>query len=192
MTTKQYLEMDLSDFLSMNDSQLRKAVGVLRDTAHKRYKRIKEGIGDTQATQSLERSGGEISVKGLSFNELRKEFIRAKNFLQMKTSTVSNYRKIEVKTLKELKKRGVSMTREQYKNFWKIYEDVKERDPMVADRQYKYKILDYISSNMEDMTSDDLINNALDRLRESYEMSQSHEDTEFWTNLFEQQGRYIK
>lgn len=188
MTVKQYLNMGLSDFLSMNQRQLKRAVGSLRDATHKRYKRIKSSIGDTQATRKLEKSGGEISTKGLDLNSLRREFIRAKNFLEMKTSTVSGYKKMETVTLKELEKRGIAMTRDQYKDFWKIYEDVKERDPMVADKQYKYKILDFISSNMEDMSSDDLINNALNKLRESYEMSQSHEDTEFWTNLFEQQG----
>lgn len=188
MTTKQYLNMGLDDFLLMNESELRKAVGTLRDTVAKRYRRIKSSVGYTAATQSLDRSGGLISSQGLTFNKLRKEFIRAKNFLESKTSTVSGYRKMEKSTLDELSKRGVYMTSDQYRDFWNLYEDVKARDPMVADKQYKYKILDYISSNMVDMNSDDIIKNSLDKLRESYEMSKSHEDTEFWTNLFEQQG----
>lgn len=188
MTTKQYLEMDLPDFLMMNNSQLRKAVGVLRDTANKRYKRIKQSIGDTQATQALERSGGKISSKGLSFNELRKEFIRAKNFLEKKTSTIKGYREIENKTISGLAKQGVHISTDDYKNFWSIYEKVKEIDPMVADKQYKYKILDYIRKNMYSMDEDEIIKNCINKLKDMYEMAQSHEDTEFWTNLFEQQG----
>lgn len=188
MTTEQYLNMDLSDFLMMNTFELKNAVRTLGGTANKRYDNIKKKIGDTPATQSLERSGGKISTKGLSFNEMRKEFIRAKNFLNMKSSSLSGYEKIVKASLKGLETRGITITPDKYKDFWNLYEEVKELDPMVADKQYKYKILDYISSNMTNMSSDDLISNALNKLKESYEMSQSHEDTEFWTNLFEQQG----
>lgn len=179
--------MGLNEFLSLNTSQLKKAVGTLRDVSAKRYRRLKEKVGDTQATMALEKSGGLISTKGKTLGELRKEFIRAKTFLEKKTSTVSGYRKMEKAIITSLKTKGIEMSAQQYREFWRLYEQVKELDPMIADKQYKYKILEYINSNMNEMNSDDLVTNALNKLRESYEMSQSHEDTEFWENLFDKQ-----
>ena len=187
MVAKEYINMGLNEFLSLNTSQLKKAVGTLRDVSAKRYKRLKEKVGDTQATMALEKSGGLISTKGKTLGELRKEFIRAKTFLEKKTSSVSGYQKMEKAILTSLKTKGIEMSPQQYREFWGLYEQVKELDPMIADKQYKYKILEYINSNMNEMNSDDLVTNALNKLRESYEMSQSHEDTEFWENLFDKQ-----
>lgn len=187
MTTEQYLNMDLADFLMMNNTDLKKAIVVLSRSANKRYRILKKSVGNTPATQALERSGGVISSKGLSFNQMRREFIRAKNFLNLKTSTIEGYEEVKNKSISGLAKKGVHISEDEFKNFWEIYEKVKEIDPMVGDKQYKYHIIEYIRKNMYSMDEDTLIKNCLKKLKEMYEMAQSHENTEFWTNLFEQQ-----
>lgn len=187
---KDYMNIDLTDFLSMDRSELIKGVSVLGKVANRRYRDVKQKIGNTPANESLMVSGGLINARNKTYNQLRAEFVRAKNYLEKKSSSVSGYNKIVNQTINTLSKQGIDISKSQFNDFWEIYEKVKERDPMVADRQYRYKILETITTNMENMSSDEVINNALNEMTKLYETSETGNeyDAEFWRTLFKEQG----
>lgn len=186
---KQYMNMDLTDFLSMDRAELIKGVSVLGKVVNSRYKSLKKTVGSTPATESLISSGGLINAKNKTYNQLRAEFVRAKNFLEKKSSSISGYKKIINQTINTLSKQGVDISKSQFNDFWNIYEKVKERDPMVADRQYRYKILENITTNMENMSPDEVVNNALNEMTRLYESTEigNEYNAEFWRTLFKEQ-----
>lgn len=91
MSVKSILEVPVEDIMKLSKKDLTKATSVLASAANKRYRTLqrlekKEGVY-SPAGDSLLKSGGTISVKNKNLNEVRREFMRAKNFLESSTST---------------------------------------------------------------------------------------------------------
>lgn len=82
------IDMDYSKIAGLSISQLREVVGRLGMAANKRIQRIEKVGESTPATEYIERSGGRFSVKGKNLNQLRTEYVRARDFLKAKTGTV--------------------------------------------------------------------------------------------------------
>lgn len=190
MTYQDYLNMDLSQFLNMNEKELRNATRTLANVTNKRYGNIKKSdIQQTPASFELEKSGGVIKTRGKNVNQLRSEFIRAKNFLMNKTSSVTGYRKIRNQTIDSLDKRGIHITPDQYQKFWEAYERVKNADFMAGLDEFKYKILENIEENLTNGHEDTLVEDAINKMNELYKESVSgDEDYEgFWNTIFGEQ-----
>lgn len=185
---KDYISMDPKTLMSMSKKDLAKVVTIMDSAANKRLKRLRtEGFGDSQAINRHKASfssEGKFSVKGLTLQELRKQFIQVKQFLQSKSSDVRGARKIE----KELKNRlGIKGTLDSdTKNkLWSAYNHFVEKyggDPSTKQKAYdsnqiQKDIVDMVNNDIDD----DEIQQVLDDfMREKYEReTEEEQQTEF-------------
>ena len=146
-TTKELLNIDIKDFNALSRSDLSKLVSRIGDTANKRLKRL-EKI-ETPAKRQMERGGGKISSKEKSLNELRAEFMRAKNFLLAETSTIKGYNEYKQDVIRQLKIEGVDdLTDKQFEKLWKTYEILKETSPEVSSKKFKYVVIPEIAGEI--------------------------------------------
>lgn len=178
LTVKQILNMSVSEFNKLSKTQLRKATQTLASAGNKRLKRFESSSVSSSAYQHIIKNGGKFTTKGKNLNELRAEFLRAKTFLSSKGGSVSGAKKIQKETLDTLKKQGVDLSVEQYNNFWKAYERLKEMSPEVSNRGLKYNVMGDIAELMEqDITNPEelaeIINSQLDRIYEEQEVLES-------------------
>lgn len=181
--------MKVSDILGMSQKKLNKlfsdkkmlskAVSTLASAGNKRYNRlVKKGM-TSQATTRLESTGGKLGAKGKTIDELKREFIRAKNFLQSPVSTVKGYKKLQKETIQRLEKEGVNITPDNWQRFWQSYEKLKELDPNAELSDIKYRLMEDITDEIEDdgLTPDEIALNLQDRVSELYEEQQEQEQT---------------
>lgn len=148
--TAQYLNMTASDFSKLSEKELRKVVQNLADTGNKRIKRMQEAGLKSPALNYIEHSkgGAKFSTKGKKLNQLRAEYIRAKNFLTAETGNVKgarNFIKNSVKGFYE--KTGIKMSVVDFQDIMEIYEDIKRADPSIV--SYKYHFIESITQEYE-------------------------------------------
>lgn len=128
-TVKDYT---LTKVMSMSRRELAQATSVLTQASNKRLARMKKQGITTPATEYIKKHGGKFSTKGKDVMQLRKEFQRAKGFLESETSTIKGYRRWENKIAKTLKDTaGIdynSLTETQKRKFWKAYSKLEELD----------------------------------------------------------------
>lgn len=174
LTVKNLLSISSSDFSKLSQKDLKKAVSVLASAGNKRLRRLEKSGVTSSAYRHITHSGGDFSIKGKNLNQLRSEFIRAKNFLQSKGGSVTGARKIQRETISSLEKVGVTLTEKQYNDFWEAYEKIKELSPEVANRRFKYGVLQNIADYMNDtdnMDVDDIVSTIYENLSLIYEES---------------------
>lgn len=178
--------MTSGEFMKMGVAELKTELRKMQKTAHSRLSRLEKAGLKTQAAAGLKRSGGRISVstKGLSekaaLKKLRKEFTRAKTFLESETSTVSGYRSQKKRVSQAI---GISenLSDKQYEKVWKAYEKLKEQNPEVESRGYRYSILKTLSDEIEHNPRKS-VKSIVDKVDEMmkdntiYEQSESGED----------------
>ena len=163
------LNLDIVDFNSLTEKEMRKVVSRLRDAGNKKIKRLQKSGVDTPALRQVNRSGGLFSTKGKSLNQLRAEHSRIKAFMQSKTSTKSGYKKVQQETVKNLKERGVEIKPENLDGFFRVYEKLKEIDPAISLKSVKYEVMQEISRKIDDLDYEGLILEMQENLDEIYE-----------------------
>ena len=172
MSVNDILNMDIRDFNKLGLSDLRKVVGRLVSAVNKRIRRfMKSGIS-TPATRSLEKSGGMLSTKGKDLNQLRTEYARGRDFLNMETSSRKGYEDVQKKTVETLKERGVDVTTEELDDIFEVYGKLKEIDPSVGVILSSSQVIGEISKldNSQDVQT--RIMQAKERYNELYEENQ--------------------
>lgn len=172
MSVTDILNMDIRDFNKLGISDLRKVVGRLVSAVNKRIRRfMKSGIS-TPATRALEKSGGMLSTKGKDLNQLRTEYARGKDFLNMETSSRKGYEEVQKKTVETLKGRGVDVTTEELDDIFEVYGRLKEIDPSVGVILSSSQVIGEISKldNTQDVQT--RIMQAKERYNELYEENQ--------------------
>ena len=166
------LNMDIRDFNKLGLSDLRKVVGRLVSAVNKRVRRfIKSGIS-TPATRSLEKSGGLLSTKDKDLNQLRTEFARGRNFLEMETSSRKGYEEVQKKTIQTLQERGVDLTTDELDDVLEVYGRLKDIDPSVTVTMDSSQMIGEIAKldNTQDVQT--RIMQAKERYNELYEENQ--------------------
>lgn len=117
-TTKEILDKDISDLKKLSGKELRNVVSTLRDASAKRYKRaVEKGELDPAITAFRDKYGGQISVKGKTDKELRRELEKGYYFMHAKSSTSTGRAEIK-KALEE--STGVELNREQIDTLWSV------------------------------------------------------------------------
>ena len=161
LTAKQVLAWTPAQFRAADERTLRRAVQALADAGNKRLKDF-ERKGEKGPAYSYimnpgrdsrvgsRRGLGRFSTKGKDFHELQSEFVRARNFMQSETGTVAGWRKTKKSIIKALQKSGVSINSENFDDVWEAYQDLKDLDPSVSERDLKYKTLDAIAVELTD------------------------------------------
>lgn len=125
------LGMDIETLVRMDRRELAKNVSILASAANKRLRRIeKAGEKDAFAYSKIMERHGDFSVKGKDLNELRKEFVQVKGFLQNQTSTVGGWRKFLKETKKRIDPSGEWKgfeSKESRTSYWRSYNRAIER-----------------------------------------------------------------
>lgn len=142
-TSKTALELTGSDISKMNRNEMASMVSVLASAANKRIKRLEN------AGQPITDTWKKFSVAGKSRTELMKEFTRVKNFLSSEQLSLSGQKRVQKRVAEAIanKKKDVSKMQDflsdkkQFDKFWRAYEMLKETNPIIANKQYKYLIL---------------------------------------------------
>ena len=115
LSVNDILNMDLSTFNKLGETELRAITGRLVSAGNKRIRLLERAEEDTPALSRIQRSGGKLSTKNIprgkqqSVNLLRAEFTRAKDFLEDKTSTVKGWNETRQKSIEGLKLRGIDL-----------------------------------------------------------------------------------
>lgn len=168
---KYRIQKDISeDFFDINQlsrKELAPIVSRLAAAANKRIKRLEDKGMRTLAYQSVMESGGKFSVKGKNLNELRAEYMRAKLFLESKTSTIKGAKEVEAK-FQQLT--GYTFDKNQADDFWNVMHELQKADFDTVKLHYKE-----IASDIADMifgkessSFEELIGKAKDKLNEKY------------------------
>lgn len=174
LSIQDIMDIDIKDFNRLNERDLRDLTKRLSSAANKRIKRMETGGDLSPAYDRIMESGGKISVKDKSFNQLRQEFGRARDFLQSKTSSIKGWKSTKKKVIDEFKKLGVDIPEDKYNDVFRTYEKVKERNPEVGMRSLKYRVMKKIVSGAVDY--EDLILEAQEELEDLYLEAVSWED----------------
>ena len=96
------LSLDPERLMQMDTKELREVVSRLSATANKRLKRK----SNTSPIVVRTRESGNFTTKGKDIVALRNEYLRAKAFLEDRTSTVTGWKAAQSDLSKELKKAG--------------------------------------------------------------------------------------
>jgi hypothetical protein len=168
MNINELMNLDISDVQRMTRRELAKAVSTLGSAANKRIKRFETKGIETPALRGVKRSGGNISTKGKTVNELRAEYVRAKTFLGAKTSTVKGYKTVQ----KQFEERiGGKLSEDETKTFWSAYNKLSELEPNFLKLYGSDRMQQYLRDEMTQhpgSESEDLAKMGKNRLEEMY------------------------
>ena len=172
------LNMDYNDFISMNYSDMRKAVSRLVSAGNKRIRRLESKGLETGATDFVNRTGGYFSTKGKNLNQLRAEFSRAKAFFGMKSSTIKGLKEVRKGMQDRLKEfnKGQKIPESTMDRVMRTYEELKRLDPSVINKREKYNILQSVYEeirNNPDTPIGEVAMKMKDRVTELYEQQAS-------------------
>ena len=178
--------MSISELNSLSKSDLSKAVSRLASVANKRLNLfIKKDI-ETPATISAEKSGGRFSTKGKNLNQLRSEFIRAKKFLSLKTSTARGYKKFRNDFFNRVKAKSnirLNITDDQLSRFWRIYDKTANLAPFYKGSEPRQKMVFDMFIDMENKSDEEILTEIQNNFNSYYEEQQAIEN-EFDTSKF--------
>ena len=180
-TIKDILKMNVSTLQGYSVREQREIVSRLASAANKRLRGLESKDIETPATIKLKMSGGKVSVKGKSEDELLNEFYRARQFLNAKTSTRTGWKNVEKgveKAIQDIEKinihKGMSYNALIGKAF-AYYDTLKEVDPSLVMNRDKYKVAEYIADLIyqnDDMNISDIMNRATQYIMDTYEAEQ--------------------
>lgn len=191
MGIKDILSMGLNEFNKLKESQLRSLTNKLVSAANKRVRRF-EAAGEKSPALSKVEQEGIFSTRNKSFNELRQEFARTRRFLQSETGNLRGAKRVQNQVINNLNRSGVSITRDQYNAFFDAYEKLKQQNPEVAERRFKYMAMKEISDRINDDTDPAAIAEALaNDFNSIYEATEEQEQDEYAiSEFFETDGDF--
>ena len=176
LSVKQILNMDVSEFNKLGKKDLQKITGRLVSAGNKRIRRAREA-GVTSPAFAYIENKGLFSTKGKNLNQLRAEFVRAKNFLESETGTIKGAQKFKAESIEALKREGVNISSETFDDVIKIYETLKRNDPKISERRFKYAVLQEIESLVSSGKDDESVKNKIKKdLDKIYEKEQKETD----------------
>lgn len=170
-TTKELLDMDISEIKQFNDKDLKNAVRTLADASAKRYKRAKEAGEFSQAGYILDKYyNGQITTKVNSRKELEKELQKGYYFMQSKSSTHKGRKEIKEEFEKRIEQ---ELSEEEERELWDIINKLDElyesgNLPVygaLGSNTVQKKVAEDIASGK---SADDILKNANDRLNKAY------------------------
>ena len=172
MSVNDILNMSEKRFNKLTEKELKLVVGRLVSAVNKRVRRFEKAGITTPATRSLEKSGGKLSVKGKSLNELRSEYARARNFMNMETSTRKGYEKVQKKISDTLRDRGYDITPNELDDMFEVFNSLLESDPSISLSKDKYQLMQDIANMPDKLDLSEKVQKAKERYTELYEKEQ--------------------
>lgn len=127
------------------------------DAANKRIKRLEASGMFSPALEAAKNHRGKFSTKGLNRNQLLREYAKAVEFMNMKTSTVTGTKVYETQIAMKLSNKAKNLTIDQKKVLFKAVRRTMEANPALSelygsDRLIRF-VSDEVASNNEDLDS---------------------------------------
>ena len=176
------MDIGIEDFNRLKEPELRQVVRQLNRTANQRLRRAEARGMETPATAAVKRSGGTFTTRGKNLNQLRAEFRRVTDFLQSKTSTYKGFQQVKKETAASLEKQGVEIDPAKLDETMRVYERLKESNPWIQARGFKYATFQEIDKMPDDMSIEDKISAMQEQLDQLYEQAVENE-AEFETGV---------
>lgn len=140
------------------------------DAANKRIKRLEASGLFSPALESVKKHGGKFSTKGLNRNQLLREYAKAVEFMNMKTSTITGAKTYEAKIAMKLSNKAKSLTIDQKKTLFKAVRRTMEANPTLSDLYGSDRLIrfvaDEVADNNEDL--DSLLKSSFSELDRNY------------------------
>lgn len=173
MGIKDILNYDWNTLKKMKRSELAKVTSQLASAANKRLKRF-DVAGDVSPAYRQAEKGGRFSVAGKNLNQVRAEFMRAKQFLESETSSLRSWSKIKRETAQTLASMGVNIPKEDLSEVMTIYGKVKSEFPDMVSSEFYKPIIQGIYDQMQSGADPDkIIDDAKTSMVAAYENRES-------------------
>ena len=186
-SVKSILALDSAAVNRMTKEELKAAVSTLGKTANRRARRIRESGQSSSSYRSFAR-GGNIKTSGKNLNQLRSEFVRARNFLTAKNSTLSGIKSIQSEIQSTLRdKYGVEIEKKNAGNLFATYDKLREIDPIISDSRFKYRVIEELNELMEqwELSEDEILEHMTNRINEIYEEGADLDEESDFSEFFE-------
>lgn len=173
------MDMSMREFESYTPAQQREITSRLASAANKRLRNLQKNNIENPATLRLNMSGGKISVKGKSGEDLKSEFFRASQFLNSKFSQTKEWRKFEKKLDASYKNKDEQEHNNAHMGLAFSYFDIlQETDPTISQLREKYRLVDVIADFIRDgLDSNEIIQQAKNYLENRYREEQENYNT---------------
>lgn len=173
MSLKSLTDLSERELSSLSHNELSKVVSRLSQVANKRITRLSKSDVFSSAYEGFRGRGeGRFTAKNKTDFDLKKEFLRVKDFLNMETSTVHGAQSVRREVIQKLKKEhNIKITNKKYNDFFKVYERLKEVDSTVSNKLMKYNVFEEISNVLDDSNIDETVDEMRNRLTEIYQKS---------------------
>lgn len=181
-SVNQLVHLSATQIKEYDRQNLARIVTKLDSAANKRLVRLEKAGYNTPAMRAAKVDNGErFSVAGKNLKELRAAYIRVSNFLKSDTSTKKGYKSFLKEMQKAFADKGVTIggggdkaTQDFIQKETRIFDWLKERNPIVEESGYKYEAMKIIS---EYVNQDNLSESAIKRrmtkwIKKTYEEEQ--------------------
>lgn len=157
VSANQLLNIGASELKGYDRDNLARIVTKLNSTANKRLTRLeKEGYNTPAMRKNHVSKGERFSVNNKNLKQLRAEYIHVSSFLKDNTSTVKGYKKFLQNLKNKFNDNGIKIgggTAKEVQDFidqeTKIYDWLKERNPLIEESGYKYEAMLRVSEMVE-------------------------------------------
>lgn len=157
VSVNQLLNIGASELKGYDRDNLSRIVTKLNSAANKRLTRLEKKGYNTPAMRKNHVAKGErFSVKDKNLKQLRAEYIHVSSFLKDSTSTVKGYKSFLQNLKNKFNDNGIKIgggTAKEVQDFidqeTKIYDWLKERNPLIEESGYKYEAMLRISEMVE-------------------------------------------
>ena len=181
-SVKDLIHLSATQIKGYDRQNLARIVTKLDSAANKRLVRLEKAGYNTPAMRAAKVDKGErFSVAGKNLKELRAAYIRVSNFLKSDTSTKKGYKSFLKKMQKAFADNGITIggggdkaTQDFIQKETKIFDWLKERNPIIEESGYKYAALEKISEYVnEGNLSESAIKKRMSKwVKETYEEEQ--------------------
>lgn len=124
------------------------------DAANKRIKRLEASGLFSPALESVKKHGGKFSTKGLNRNQLLREYAKAVEFMNMKTSTITGAKIYEKQIAMKLSNKAKSLTIDQKKTLFKAVRRTMEANPTLSDLYGSDRLIRFVADEVADNNED--------------------------------------
>lgn len=162
LSVKDVMAMTESQLMSYTPTQQREIVSRLASATNKRIRGLEKKGYETPALLRIQRSGGNISVKGKTGADLINEFNRAKRFMRSESSTVTGWKKVVKRIEKDVKTNLMIDTESKLLNIEKgmtanqiisnafaLFDVLSESNPDLVATRDRYKLTRRIAEMLE-------------------------------------------
>lgn len=170
-STDQLLNMTAQEFADMakNVSHLRAVVSRISSAANKRLRALEKA--EIKSPAYDESRGKKFSTSGLNEAQLKAEFLRAKQFMSSRTSTVKGAREWREKWRKELEDAGIPTSEEQASKLHSVISRLYDISPAMHDKDFYYEMYQRVEQTINDeplLTVDELTEKFASEIEDIY------------------------